>query len=181
MIRILCTPVAVLSLLMLPVSLSSQAAEPASRTSAPKYGVKTRGVASARPAASPAVADIALSIFSQKLGKVIPFTSASRDPYGMNMDVLAVVKITGDIQYSSPAKLNLRISAGAESSEAAGDQAAWSISLSRDLYASSETGVTYVPFLFPYECRGKVTLTAEFEGAKPGTAKSVSRQFACAE
>ncbi|MFP2925799.1 hypothetical protein ACLESO_11390 [Pyxidicoccus sp. 3LG] len=125
------------------------------------------------------ITSIDAQVYDRQKGAIVAMGEAS-DPYGMNGDAFIVVKLQGTHDGDAPLKLKLVASAPKESSEA-GDSPGFKVTQTRDLHALAENGVTQVPFLIPYSCASKVTLTATLTGPGVKGSKTLSTSFPCAE
>jgi hypothetical protein len=68
-----------------------------------------------------------------------------------------------------------------QSSEATGEVPPWKVTQSRKLAVLSENGVTYVPFLVPFNCASQVKVTASLTGPGVKATKTLKTAFPCAE
>lgn len=159
--------------LVLGALLMLGAGVPGGSLAAPKVG-------SAAAAKAPAITGIELKVYDRQKNAVVPVEEAS-DPYGMNVDAVLVVRIEGT--YSGDASLALKLIATAprEFSEATGELSGWKVVQARKLPVLSENGVTFVPFLIPYECASKVKVTTTLTGPGVKSSKTLDTAFACAE
>ena len=148
------------------------AAAPAWAQPAPAAGAsKKQGVS---------LAEIEVRVFDRQKNAVVPLEEAS-DPYGMNVDAVLVVKVQGTWENDSPLVLKLTASAPKQSSEATGELPPWKVTQSRKLAVLSENGVTYVPFLLPFQCASQVKVAVSLTGPGVKGTKTLETAFPCAE
>jgi hypothetical protein len=132
--------------------------------------------AHAAPARSFAVEGIAFKLFDETSGSVVALDRPP-NPYGLNVMLLVIVKLTGPSEGDAHAKLTVEVAAPASSDEATGDHPPWKLTQERTIGTVGEKGVGYQLFLVPFQCREKVTFTAAIGASK----KSVARPLGCAE
>jgi parallel beta-helix repeat protein len=148
-------------------------------TSVPAQAQPTPG-AGAPKKQGVSIMEIEARVFDRQKNAMVPLQESS-DPYGMNVDAIFVVKVQGTWDAEAPLVLKLVASAPKEFSEAAGESPPWKVTQSRQLFALSENGVTYVPFLLPYHCSSQVTVTATLTGPGVKGSKTFKTSFICAE
>ncbi len=132
--------------------------------------------AHAAPARPFAVEGIAFKLFDETTGRVVALDKPP-NPYGANVTLLVIVKLTGPSEGDQHAKLTLEVASPASSDEATGDHPPWKLTEERAIGTVGEKGVGYQLFLVPFQCREKVTFTAAIGASR----RSVAQPLGCAE
>lgn len=139
------------------------------------------------------VSRITLQLFSQADGSVRPFDKPP-NPYGMDIQVLAVVEVRGQLgDADPPARLDLRVDAAGWEDEATGAHERWRtaqrLSFRATAPADDEAEAQHraprsrhLAFLLPWtDCYPEVRLDATVRWGKRSHAKSIKTSFSCAE
>jgi hypothetical protein len=123
---------------------------------------------------------IKVMAFDRQKNEVVPLNKIP-NPFGADSDIVVSVLVKGEPGEPPPAggtrKISIEMSSPAYSDEASGSHGPWKLRMERSFRGVGETGASYYPFLMPYDCRMKVTITAHLGLSS----KTTQADFACAE
>ncbi|HEY9670441.1 MAG TPA: hypothetical protein V6D11_03285 [Waterburya sp.] len=127
------------------------------------------------------IEDITLQVFDRSTNKLFP-PSPLPNPYGLDMDILASVKVRGNPTSSSaqavpPQKIRLVIDAKGYTTAATGRVSPWQETQTRSVFIPPDKETSYIPFLVEYKCYPNVVFTASLSTSS----KSKTLSLPCAE
>jgi hypothetical protein len=125
---------------------------------------------------------IDVQLFSHEDGQFHSFDDPP-NPYGMNMDLLILVKLKGKMEYAEkPSELTLTAIAPGWSDEATGSHPEWQQMEQKAFHHLPENGERHFLFVLPYEdCYPEVTLSAGLSWQGGDIQKTRKISLACAE
>jgi hypothetical protein len=127
------------------------------------------------------IEDITLQVFDRSTNKLFPL-SPLPNPYGLDMDILASVKVRGNptappAQAVPPQQIKLAIDAKGFTTAATGRVSPWKETQTRSLFIPPDKETSYIPFLAEYKCYPNVVFTASLSTSS----KSKTLSLPCAE
>ena len=127
------------------------------------------------------IEDITLQVFDRSSNKLFP-PSPLPNPYGLDMDILASIKVKGNPTSSStqpvpPQRVRLTIDAKGYTTAATGRVSPWKETQTRAVFIPPDKEISYIPFLVEYKCYPNVVFTASLSTSS----KSKTLALSCAE
>jgi len=127
------------------------------------------------------IEDITLQVFDRSTNNLFPL-SPLPNPYGLDMDILVSVKVSGkptspSAQSVLPQKVSLVVDGKGYTTAATGRVTPWKETQTRSVFITPEKELSFIPFFIEYKCNPNVVFTASLAASR----KSKTLSLPCAE